>query len=630
MLLLAVLFFNGAYAQKSYINLPDASKKTLKKFNKIQALSTSTDTASKKEKLEKLLEEEPVLTDALVELSRIEYLQGNLDKAGELLKEAINQSPDYEPDWYNIYAGICKAKEDYNCEKSNLQEYINRARSSRKLENAKLRLQKLEEIESILTDSEPVEIELLSNQINSLIHPEYKPVLSTNDSTIIFTRRVDGQEDFFQSELTADGWTEARPLIELNTQGNEGAHAISPNGKYMIFTRCDAPKRYRSCDLYISLKKEGKWTEPKYMGVANTQSWESQAAFSPDGKTVYFSSGRPGGQGNKDLYYIRNNGKSWGEVTNLGDIINTKGNEESPYIHPDGRTMYFMSTGHTGLGGYDLFVSKKGDDGKWSKPINMGPSINSPEDEGGVFVDRKGKYAYFSKTEKTETSLKSDIYRFELPSKFKPDPVSYIELKVIDAKTKQALKASLLIKNTQSKTKKTLSISTEGITEIIQVNTPYELTVEKEGYLFYSDHIDPTINNTVDNPFVYTIELQAIPVAEKEEESEEIVLRNIYFETGKSELLSASFDELNRLVGLLEKQANLQIIIFGHTDNVGNDQDNLLLSENRVKAVQEYLIKKQISSDRIQIKALGESQPIADNSTEEGRAQNRRISFRLQ
>ena len=622
----SLVFINGAFAQKTYVTLPDASKKITKKFTKSQELSIRTEADKKKEKLEAIISSEPILLDALVELSRVAYYQKDYEKAEALIKEALEQAPDYEAEWYNVYAGICKAKEDYTCEKANLKTYLKNDISQRKRKTAQMRLSKLRDIEMIMENTDPVELEMMSYNINSEEFPEYKPVLSTNDSTIIFTRRVNSQEDFYQSELTADGWTKAVPVNELNTDGNEGAHAISPNGKYMIYTRCDAPGQYRSCDLYISIKKEGKWSEGKYMGVTNTEAWESQAAFSPDGKTVYFSSAR---NGNKDLYYIENKNGKWGEVTSLGDVINTKGNEESPYIHPDGRTMYFMSTGHPGLGGYDLFVSKLLTDGKWTKPINMGPSINSTEDEGGIFVDRKGKYAYFSKTEKTDTKLKSDIYRFPLPMKFKPDPVSYIELKVIDAATKEPLEARLLLKEKTTGTKRKIAISKSGITEIILPNTLYEITIEKESYLFYSDNIDPTYTNTIENPFVFTIELQAIPEPEKAEESEEIVLRNIYFETGKSRLLASSYDELDRLVSLLSKQPELKIIIFGHTDNVGSEKDNLLLSENRAKAVKDYLSRNSIDGSRIETKALGESQPIADNNTEEGRAQNRRISFRL-
>lgn len=627
LVVLSLFFINGAFAQKSYVTLTDASNKTIKKFEKAKAISLQLDTESRKSKLEDIVSKEPVLIDALVELSRIAYYKKDYESAEALLNEALEQAPDYDAEWYNVYAGICKAKEDYACEKVNLKKYVSKNISHKKRKRAMLRLDKIMQIEMIIENTDPVELEMLSYHINSEEYPEYKPVLSTNDSTIIFTRRVDGQEDFYQSELGEMGWSKAAPVNELNTMGNEGAHAISPNGKYMIFTRCDAPKRYRSCDLYISLKKDGKWSEAKYMGVTNTESWESQAAFSPDGKTVYFSSAR---NGNKDLYSIENKDGKWGEVTSLGDVINTNGNEESPYIHPDGRTMYFMSTGHPGLGGYDLFVSKLRPEGTWTKPMNMGASINSTEDEGGIFVDRKGKYAYFSKTEKKEDKLESDIYRFLLPPRFKPDPVTYIDLKVIDAKTKTPIKATLILKEKENGNKRILTIPTTGLTEIIQPNTNYEITIEKEKYFFYSENIDPTYKNTLDNPFVYTIELQAIPEPAKTEESEEIVLRHIYFETGKARLLSSSYEELDRLISLINEQAELKIIIFGHTDDVGSEEDNLLLSQNRAKAVKTYLTSKNILDSRIQTKALGESQPIADNNSEEGRAQNRRISFRLQ
>ncbi len=623
------LSFSGAFAQKSYVTIAEASKKVIKKFEKAKQISLQLETEKKKSKLVEIISDEPILIDALIELAKVSYYEKDYDAAESYISEAINNTPDNTPELFNIYAGICKAKEDFECEKENLLKYTDNEIPFKKRRTAELRLNKLQEMSMIIENAAPVELEKMSYNINSEEYAEYKPVLSTNDSTIVFTRRINGQEDFYQSELTSKGWTIAEPIVEINTAGNEGAHAISPDGKYMIFTRCDAPKRYRSCDLYISLRKDGKWAEAKYMGIVNTESWESQAAFSPDGKTVYFSSSREGGIGSKDLYSISNENNEWGEVTNLGEVINTKGNEESPYIHPDGRTLYFMSTGHPGLGGYDLFISNKRLDGTWTKPRNMGPSINSTQDEGGLFVDLKGKYAYYSKTDKTEKGLISDIYRFELPQKFKPEPVSYINIKVIDAQTKTPIAATLLLKNKNERLPKSLKIPTSGIIEIIYPNEVYEVTIEKKGYLFFSDNINPEFRSKPDAPIVYTVELQVLPTKEEVVKNEEVILRNIYFETGKARLLSTSYTELDRLSSLLKTQEDLKIEILGHTDGVGNDEDNLLLSQKRANAVKSYLVSKEINSSRIQTKALGESQPIADNETEEGRAKNRRISFRL-
>ena len=619
----------GAFAQNTYVTLPDAPKKTIKKFEKAKEISMDFETEKRKSKLQAITEDSPILVDAVVELAKIAYLQKDFDKAVELMTLAITNAPEYKPEYYNILAGICKAKEDYACEKENLQKYIDNDIPFKKVRKTELRLNELRQIEMIVENAEPVELHKLSFNINSEEYPEYKPVLSTNDSTIIFTRRMNGQEDFYQSELTEKGWSKAEPVIELNTPGNEGAHAISPNGKYIIFTRCDAPNRYRSCDLYISSRKEATWSEPKYLAITNTEAWESQAAFSPDGKTVYFSSSREGGQGGKDLYSISNDNGKWGQVVNLGEPLNTKGNEESPYMHPDGRTLYFMSTGHAGLGGHDLFVSNMRLDGSWTKPINMGPSINSPKDEGGIFVDLAGNYAYFSKTEKTDSGLTSDIYRFELPRKFKPKPVNYVKIKVKDAATKQAMTAEVRIVNTDNGAGKTLNISIEGLIEILNPDTNYSFTVEKDGYIFYSESFKPVALSQTSEALNYVVELLPIPTV-TEEPSAEIVLRNIYFSTGKSNLLASSYPELDRLTNLLKVEKELNILIIGHTDDVGSEQDNLLLSANRAKAVQEYLINQGINGIRIQTKALGESQPIATNDTEEGRSKNRRISFILQ
>ena len=240
-----------------------------------------------------------------------------------------------------------------------------------------------------------IEVATLPATINTEA-AEYLPSLPASENLMVFTRRVRGQEDFYVSKYHNGNWLRAIALDDLNTAENEGAHCLSADGKLLIFTGCARRDGMGSCDLYFSVLREGIWTTPRNLGPqVNSKNWDAQPSLSASGTTLYFSSDRPGGQGGRDIWTVNRTSNGWGRATNL-DMINTVDNEESPYIHFDDESLYFMSDGHPGFGGYDLFMTKK--DRAWQKPINLGHPVNTREDEGALHVDRLGLIGYFARS----------------------------------------------------------------------------------------------------------------------------------------------------------------------------------------------------------------------------------------
>ena len=233
------------------------------------------------------------------------------------------------------------------------------------------------------------------------------------------------------------------PELHINTINNEGAQTLSSGGNYMYFTACDRPGGLGSCDLYFSAFDNGKWSVPVNVGApVNTQYWESQPSISADGKILFFSSSRPGGIGGKDIWYsvLKENNK-WAVPVNMGNNINTEGDEMSPFIHFDGKTLYFASDGRPGMGGFDIYFTRMNADSTWAVPKNLGYPINTFNDEMGLVIEAGGQYAFFSS--KRDNINGKDIFYFPLDESIRPDPVSYLKGKVYDKETGKMLKAKL-------------------------------------------------------------------------------------------------------------------------------------------------------------------------------------------
>jgi outer membrane protein OmpA-like peptidoglycan-associated protein len=456
---------------------------------------------------------------------------------------------------------------------------------------------------------------------------EYFPSLTIDGKELVFTRRLKGiNEDFYYSERKAGGWDIAKPMEgNVNTELNEGAQNISQDGQWLVFTACNRPGGLGGCDIYISYLTAQGWSEAVNLGPrVNSDQWDSQPCLSPDKRDLYFSSSRTGGYGGTDIYvcHLQPNGK-WGDPENLGDGINTPGNEASPFIHADNQTLYFTSNGLQGYGNNDLFFVKKGPGGAWSKPVNLGYPINTIDDEGTLFITADGKTAYYS-SDRSDSHGGVDIYSFELREDIRPYKTGWVKGQVFDKKTTKGLPSAVELTDlaTHDLISKVQTDEQGNYLITLPVGKDYAFNVNRKGYLFYSDNFLMS-NRSPDSVYEKNIPLQAI------EANATIVLKNIFFDVNKFELKPASQVELDKLVQLLNENPNLKIEIGGHTDNVGKPADNLTLSNNRAKAVISYLAGKNISILRLTAKGYGETKPVAENKTEDGRALNRRTEVKV-
>jgi len=510
---------------------------------------------------------------------------------------------------------------------------INNIPNQSQLISAKLIVQKAETAIDIMSHPLPVVLHNIGQGINTPAH-EYINTITADESTLIFTRKsstgkmTPPKEELFIAHKNADEWNVSSLKFDTSENVNTGALSISPDGNTVFYTLCGASEGYGSCDLYVSQRQNNKWSKPENLGPAiNTSAWETQPSISADGLSLYFVSRRPGGIGGSDIWVSKKdlNG-NWGVPKNLGEPVNTPQDEMSPFIHPDGNTLYFASKGHPGLGGSDLFLSKLDAVGKWQQPVNLGYPINTYADEISLLVNPAGDKAYISSTQKGGFGG-FDIYYFTLPTELRPTPVTYVRGIVTDADNDMPLTANFeLINLASSKTevKETSSSDVGSFLVCLKPGEDYGLNVSRPGYLFYSQHFALTEIKEAGNPFILNIKLQKI------KSGSTTILNNIFFDTDSYALLEKSKSELERLVDFLKLNPSIKISISGHTDNQGDEKSNRILSENRAKAVVNYLIKEGISSERLSSAGFGATNPIDSNQTEEGRAKNRRTEFKIE
>jgi outer membrane protein OmpA-like peptidoglycan-associated protein/tetratricopeptide (TPR) repeat protein len=466
----------------------------------------------------------------------------------------------------------------------------------------------------------------MGDSVNSRVS-EYYPALTIDNQQLVFTRRVGNRnEDFYETRKSGEGWSLSKGLTgQINSNLNEGAQSISLDGQWLVFTGCNFPDSYGSCDLYISYNTPEGWTEPQNLGnKINTEFWESAPSLSPDRRDLYFASRRPDGFGGSDIWVCHRlpNGR-WSEPENLGPEINTSGDESCPFIHADNQSLYFTSNGLPGYGGDDLFVARKGPKGSFSLPKNLGYPINTIENEGSLVITADGTTAYYA-SDRADSRGGLDLYTFTMREGVRPIKTLWIKGTVRDSKTKKGLPSAVEL--TDISTRQVLSLvetdETGNYIITLPIGRDYAFNVNRKGYLFYSESFQLS-NRSPDSTYTIDIELQPIT------KDASIVLKNIFYESGSKELNTSSEVELDKLVQLLKDNPTLRIQINGHTDAVGKAADNLTLSNNRAQAVVDYLVKKGIQPTRLSFKGYGATQPIADNNTEEGRAKNRRTEVKV-
>ncbi len=473
--------------------------------------------------------------------------------------------------------------------------------------------------------------------------PEYYPAVSADNQLFIFTRldkdpnAFRGKNENFYASRNFDGtWLPATPVRDINTVYNEGAPTLSADGRTMVFTACElmgdygeGRKGFGSCDLFIAQKVGDRWGQAVNIGEpVNSAAWETQPSLSADGNTLYFVRGRPTKEGvkNQDIYFTeRRGGSNWSAPRPVSDKINTPGKEESVMIHPDGRTLYFSSDGHVGMGGLDLYMSQKDSLGRWETPVNLGYPINTFKDENSLLVSADGVVAFFaSNREGGYGDL--DLYSFNLYADIRPTAVTYAKGKITDDDSGVPVEAALRLYDVNSQQIAGI-VSSDGKTGDFLIALPtgnhYALSVSSDGYLFHSETFE-LITSESNEPYALDVRLKKV------KEGSGIVLKNLFFDLDKDVLKEQSSPELKELGAFLKENPDLHIELSGHTDNQGTSAYNKALSERRAEAVKKHLLTvEKIEAHRISTRGAGADSPISSNDTEEGRAQNRRTEFKI-
>jgi len=636
--ILLSLMVQGLSAQK----LTSTSKKAKKYYEEASQHLTYGQYYEAELKLDKALKADPDFCEAYLLLGDLHTDLKEEETAIKYYLKSIEINPQLYPPVYFFLGRLQMNIGDYKNAESSFKQYLNyedieeytRSVSERNILNCQFALQAL---------LDPVHFEPLNlgQEINSP-YSEYFPTMTVDGKIMIYTRLMGEsghhqQEDFYISGKNRnEEWMVAQNMGKsINTSMNEGAATISADGKTLIFTACEQNGVYGfgregngSCDLFFTRRKGNKWSQAINLGTPiNTANWESQPSLSSDGESLYFVRGvNRGTRRESDIMVSHLDEEGyWTKPVKLGPHINTEESEESVYIHPDNRTLYFSSRGHLGMGGSDIYMSKKNEQNEWGEPMNLGYPINTFNDENSLLVSPNGEIGYFA-SNRDGGFGELDIYAFEMPENIQADPVTYFKGVVYDSLSRDFLSSNIELIDLESSKTISTSISDGRTGEFFLTLDPhhnYVINVSKKGYLFYSDGLKIKDKTDQLKPYIKNIPLLALSVGNS------IVLKNIFFETDKSELMEESHIELNKLVDFLNNNPSLHIEIGGHTDNEGSYDYNKSLSENRAKAVKDYLISNGIIGSRLKFKGYSFDQPISSNETKEGRALNRRTEFKI-
>jgi outer membrane protein OmpA-like peptidoglycan-associated protein/Tol biopolymer transport system component len=625
-------------------------EKAIECYQDISPFSGRGNLKGAEEYLLKSLAKDSTFSEAYILLSQVKVKMGDINSAIFYKEKMMTVNPIIPLVEYFYLAGMHMAIGSYEkCLKNAVryknspladQRYIGRI--DKMIENCEFAIEAIKNP----VDFNPIN---LGSSINSEL-PEYFPSITADDSTFLFTRRVNDlsapggrQEEIFVSKKTPNNHWSNSSLVSnaINSKYNEGAPTFSPDGQYIIFVGCetgakgdyeygDDRKGYGSCDLFYSQNNGTNWSKPVNLGSKiNSKHWETQPSFSSDGKTLYFIRGmtydrQRRNPDNQDIYVttITEDGQ-WSKPEKLPPNINSPHREESVQIHPDGKTLYFSSNGHPGMGGMDLYMSRKLDDNTWSDPLNLGYPLNTYKNDISILISPKGDKGYFS-SDREGGYGDLDLYSFNVDKKFKPLPITFIKGKIIDAESKLPLfaffqltdlKKGNIISQMQSKLENGEFLIT------VPKNIDFALHAEKEGYMFYSRNIYRD-NLSLSKDGFLIIELEKVKPGT-------FILENIFFEKSKSSLKKSSLVELNKVLKLMQINPDLKIQISGHTDSDGDDDFNLELSINRAKSVVNWLIENNIDQNRLSFKGYGETRPIEENNSIANKAKNRRTELTI-
>ncbi len=479
--------------------------------------------------------------------------------------------------------------------------------------------------------------EHLSGAINSS-YEEMTPVITPNGKEIYFSRRSDPNnsggagdlQDVYHAKLIGKEWSVAKNLgVPINNDGPNAVFSVTPDGNTLLLMNTYNPDgRQKGMGLSMSHKTSSGWSVPEDVKMRSfyNKSFYNEYFLSNDGKVILLAVNRDDGLGSRDLYVSFAEGNAiWSAPKNLGPQINTPGTELSPFLAADGKTLYFSSNGHPGLGRNDIFISRRLDESwtNWSEPSNLGPPINSTGTDAYYSVPASGDYAYYVSNH--EGLGKNDIFKIALPVPVKPEPVILVYGKVLNSKTNAPISTGITYHDFSTDQEVGLAQSDpkEGYYEIVlPVKRAYSFFAEKRGFYSVRDRIDLT---DIKDYAEIERNLYLTPI----ETGQTVQMNNVLFYQSKAQLIPTSYPELDRLAAMMRENPTIYIELAGHTDNVGDRFKNQKLSEDRVEAVKQYLLNKGVEAERITGVGYGGTKPIADNSKELTRRLNRRVEFKI-
>lgn len=484
-------------------------------------------------------------------------------------------------------------------------------------------------ISASLADPAPLQTDPLPFPVSTSMD-EYFPSPWQAGEALVFTRRLEnarrrqGQEDLFVSFKDNGSWSEPQPLRGINTVDNEGAGTLSGDGMTLCFTICrDADRpgegpHKGSCDLYIAERVGQGWGVPQNLGAVNSPAWESQPCLSPDGQQLYFTrgSGRAGRRKHDIFTALRNPDGTWGAAYRIGGNINSSGQEMRPFIHPDGRHLYFATDGRVGMGGMDLYVCERDERGQWGEPVNLGWPLNTPDDESGMVVASDGVTGYFSRSVEGQM----DLHQTTLPPSVSADPTVAMEGKLLSSTNKPIAGGRISLVGLEDGVAFAEAIaSLDGHYHVpVPLDRSFVVLAQGEGYMLHSERIERgELNGVVQRDFRLS---ELAPGAE-------VVLKNVFFESGSATLDASSGAELQRVGAWLAANPQVVMEVGGHTDNVGSAQENQSLSEQRAAVVKSALEDAGASPDQLVAQGYGQSRPAVQGDTDTARQQNRRTTL---
>jgi len=567
--------------------------------------------------------------------TEILWIQGKFFKAETQALNVIDFCPDNFPKVYYFLGEIAFNRKDYVNADLYLRKSIDLGISDPYYSDAVNLYSKAKVLAEIINNPVPFSPKVVSGV--STEFDEYLPVISPDQEISFFTRRLDRMglnsivsttiEEFVSSKKINGDFQVGQALTyPFNLESNEGGASITIDNSVLYYTKCIRNnKGYNNCDIYYVDRENDDWSEVHTFSnkISKPNSWESQPSISSDNKTIIFASDRAGGYGGIDLYEINKVNGQWTEPKNLGSVINSNEHEKSPYLHTDGRTLFFASKNFPSIGGFDIFYSRKDSLGNWQIPVNIGYPINTVADEISLFVDTDGNKAYFASNQLDGVGG-WDIYSFLLHDEAKPERVLFLKGELVDENGYILEDVELEIKNINTNEVTTVRVKsgTYASSLTLAKDDDVLITVKKKGFAFNSTYISSN-DTTFHSPKNLNIELESL------EDGKSFTLSNIYFETNSYQINSIIKEVLIEFSNYLKINNALVIEINGFTDNIGDKADNQLLSENRAKVVRELILSEGIAENRVLFNGYGEQFPVSDNISELGRAINRRTEFRI-